>query len=371
MNKINEMNVFLNTIKKLQSLNTSTISGRYMSFHSSIIGKKFKISGVSISFRIAFKPWVLEKIGDNKEYKLKIKNDLRSFLKNKDSYTRYKYQSQNQVVLSIDKLAEFLNKISNKDLPNIPDSNLNEISEIFSIEILLVKRASSTRDKYSGDIAFPGGKFEEADLNDYNTAIRETKEEIGICLNNLIDKNLDLDLDKTYPEIYSSYLGKNAKFNISIDFKYQVNSHIFTIIDFFKETESKIKLSPNEISHCLFVPIEYFLKIDPKDIIQMAKLSKSFNMTVHKRNVIIKKLILLENEQFLIYGLTLRKIINLLNLAGDYLKLNDNFNFDDDVLYMKKSLLSWVIEPKKNYKLLKLGLGLMTLGGIYSKLSKF
>jgi 8-oxo-dGTP pyrophosphatase MutT (NUDIX family) len=44
-----------------------------------------------------------------------------------------------------------------------------------------IKRSSKNKDdKHSGQISFPGGKFEKKDLNMQNCAIRETYEEIGI-----------------------------------------------------------------------------------------------------------------------------------------------------------------------------------------------
>ncbi|HZC20260.1 MAG TPA: CoA pyrophosphatase, partial [Nitrososphaeraceae archaeon] len=45
--------------------------------------------------------------------------------------------------------------------------------------ILLTKRSSTLR-SHSGEICFPGGKFAKDDRTLYHTAIRETKEEIGL-----------------------------------------------------------------------------------------------------------------------------------------------------------------------------------------------
>ena len=46
--------------------------------------------------------------------------------------------------------------------------------------ILMIKRKDNLR-KHAGQIAFPGGRKENEDLNLEETAIRETKEEINIC----------------------------------------------------------------------------------------------------------------------------------------------------------------------------------------------
>ena len=50
-------------------------------------------------------------------------------------------------------------------------------------EIILIKRAQREEDPWSGHIGFPGGREELSDeQNPFYTAIRETKEEIGIQL---------------------------------------------------------------------------------------------------------------------------------------------------------------------------------------------
>lgn len=48
-----------------------------------------------------------------------------------------------------------------------------------SLNLLFIKRAEDGG-KHSGQIAFPGGKFEENDNILENTALRETEEEVGI-----------------------------------------------------------------------------------------------------------------------------------------------------------------------------------------------
>lgn len=49
-------------------------------------------------------------------------------------------------------------------------------------EILFIKRATRTNDRWTGHIALPGGKRDPGDLDDWETSIRETKEEIGLDL---------------------------------------------------------------------------------------------------------------------------------------------------------------------------------------------
>jgi 8-oxo-dGTP pyrophosphatase MutT (NUDIX family) len=50
-------------------------------------------------------------------------------------------------------------------------------------EILFIKRATRTGDRWTGQIAFPGGGREPNDGDDCATGVRETREEIGLDLN--------------------------------------------------------------------------------------------------------------------------------------------------------------------------------------------
>jgi 8-oxo-dGTP pyrophosphatase MutT (NUDIX family) len=49
-------------------------------------------------------------------------------------------------------------------------------------EVFFIRRAESARDPWSGHIAFPGGRREPEDDSLLTTAIRETREEVGIEL---------------------------------------------------------------------------------------------------------------------------------------------------------------------------------------------
>lgn len=48
--------------------------------------------------------------------------------------------------------------------------------------VLFIKRTENPGDSYSGHVAFPGGKMNDSDTDQLDTALRETVEEIGVNL---------------------------------------------------------------------------------------------------------------------------------------------------------------------------------------------
>lgn len=59
------------------------------------------------------------------------------------------------------------------------DSLLNSCP---SPELLLIQRAQHPQDPWSGNLSFPGGKIDSEDRSAYAAAIRETREEVNLCL---------------------------------------------------------------------------------------------------------------------------------------------------------------------------------------------
>jgi len=57
---------------------------------------------------------------------------------------------------------------------------LREVGE--DVEVLLIKRVEDPRDPWSGHIALPGGRRDPEDRTLWETAVRETREEVGLDL---------------------------------------------------------------------------------------------------------------------------------------------------------------------------------------------
>ena len=99
-------------------------------------------------------------------------------------------------------------------------------------EILFIHRSQRVGDPWSGHIAFPGGGTEPQDASAYETAKRETLEEVGLDLSNAL------------------YLGRLARLQLlklgsPIDFG--LECHLFVL-----EGEAKLTLQPREVSEAFW-----------------------------------------------------------------------------------------------------------------------
>ena len=87
---------------------------------------------------------------------------------------------------SFDSIAERLARRESGPDPQSGDRTRASVAMILhqatnDVEILFIQRSAHDLDPWSGHIAFPGGKLEEGEL-EYQAALRETYEEIGIDL---------------------------------------------------------------------------------------------------------------------------------------------------------------------------------------------
>jgi 8-oxo-dGTP pyrophosphatase MutT (NUDIX family) len=71
------------------------------------------------------------------------------------------------------------------DAPEVRDAAVAvifRVSAADALELLMIERASYEGDPWSGHIAFPGGRAEPGDATLLATAVRETREELGVDL---------------------------------------------------------------------------------------------------------------------------------------------------------------------------------------------
>jgi 8-oxo-dGTP pyrophosphatase MutT (NUDIX family) len=112
---------------------------------------------------------------------------------------------------------------------------LLEVENSPDLEILLIRRAERVGDPWSGQMAFPGGRFDPQDADQYATVIRETWEEVGLDLrrNGQLIGRLD--------DIAATVLLKRTSLNIS--------PFVFAL-------EKRPLLSPNhEVAEAIWAPL--------------------------------------------------------------------------------------------------------------------
>ena len=94
--------------------------------------------------------------------------------------------SLDQRIRDLDEALTARNVTTRDAAPNPTDRMEAAVSMVVragdQLDFLLIKRASSDRDPWSGQMALPGGRWDPADPSLLDTAIRETLEETGVDL---------------------------------------------------------------------------------------------------------------------------------------------------------------------------------------------
>jgi 8-oxo-dGTP pyrophosphatase MutT (NUDIX family) len=101
-----------------------------------------------------------------------------------------------------------------------------------------IKRAFHEGDRWSGHVAFPGGKYEPSDADSLHTAVRETFEEVGITL------------------VRDAHLGRLTDIqarNQSGMLPFYIRPHVFVLSE-----EPEIKLDEREVASFGWVDLEWF-----------------------------------------------------------------------------------------------------------------
>jgi 8-oxo-dGTP pyrophosphatase MutT (NUDIX family) len=90
-------------------------------------------------------------------------------------------------MLSLDRVREALADGQYRRLSGAADLHQAAVAGILragaeSAELLFIHRAEDPRDRWSGHMAFPGGRVDAGDADAFSAALRETREEIGLDL---------------------------------------------------------------------------------------------------------------------------------------------------------------------------------------------
>jgi 8-oxo-dGTP pyrophosphatase MutT (NUDIX family) len=232
--------------------------------------------------------------------------------------------------------------------PNVYENNLTIQYASVSIilrqlankppEILYLLRAKRESDPWSGHVAFPGGKREESDHMDSKiTAIRETLEEIGVDLNS-----------DTF-----QYLGRLDDLRIGFGQKMVVSPHVFMQLT---DREEPYKISESEVQSVRYISIPWISqqlalfsqygtklrddseskngahgkevamnmsrlipvlkKLPPWIINSNAMTAKFPNICLHEHNNLSTKLAHELDEDYVLWGLTLKMTVHLFDVAG-------------------------------------------------------
>ena len=136
-------------------------------------------------------------------------------------------------------LASLEGKLESLDSPVDNRVNLSLAAVLIPIfidsnKILFTKRTENLK-HHQGQIAFPGGRYEDSDVNLVNTVLRETEEEIGIEQNKI---NL---IGRLEPLISTS------------------RHNVYPFIGFIHNNPI-IKINPHEVQEYFFADLSHLLK---------------------------------------------------------------------------------------------------------------
>ena len=112
-----------------------------------------------------------------------------------------------------------------------------------SFYTIYTKRAIQLRDKHSGQISFPGGRFEKSDKDFATTALRECYEEIGIRVS------------------AQEICGKLSELYVPVS-----NFNIHPYIAFLQTAPKLYKLQVTEVAEIIEIPLQTLAKPESQNI---------------------------------------------------------------------------------------------------------
>lgn len=149
-------------------------------------------------------------------------------------------------------------------------------------DLVLIRRTKSTTDKHSGEMSFPGGKFDQTlDSSYLNTALRELDEELGI------------------PQNKVSILG-------CIDDHLTPKGFVITAFVAFISQDTEMVKQDSEVNEIIKIPISFFA--DKKKFRERTYKLKNDLIGVGKYNYFSPN-----NKKYVIFGATSHIIVNFID----------------------------------------------------------
>jgi len=149
-------------------------------------------------------------------------------------------------------------------------------------DLVLIRRTKSTTDKHSGEMSFPGGKFDQTlDTSYLDTALRELDEELGI------------------PQNKVSILG-------CIDDHLTPKGFVITAFVAFISQDTKMAKQDSEVKEIVKIPITFFA--DKKKFKERTYKLKDELIGVGKYNYFSP-----DNKKYVVFGATSHIIVNFID----------------------------------------------------------
>lgn len=154
-----------------------------------------------------------------------------------------------------------------------------------SAEALLIRRADRPSDPWSGHMAFPGGRRDPADADLYATAVRETREEVGL------DLEAHGALLGRLPEIEAGARGKRTGLVVA--------PYVFALA-----RDVPLVIRAEEVAEALWIPLAPLARGEGAGTIPWEVHGQTFEMPCWRV------------EGRVIWGLTYRMLVSLFEILG-------------------------------------------------------
>jgi 8-oxo-dGTP pyrophosphatase MutT (NUDIX family) len=148
-------------------------------------------------------------------------------------------------------------------------------------EVFFIRRAESPRDPWSGHIAFPGGRHEPEDPTLLTTAIRETREEVGLDLSRA-------QLVARLPDVPAFIRSKRGRLVVT-PFVFAMREHVAPTLNY-------------EVAGTLWVPLSRFVRGEGKGTYAFTWEDKPYELPCYR----------LEPDQHVLWGMTHRMLESML-----------------------------------------------------------